>query len=256
MTYFAYVDESGDAGAAGSGTYVLACVLVKADEWPETFDSLIAYRRWLRSAFGVPVRAEIKANFLLRNGGPFRPLALSESARFAIYRQTMRLMPKLDLKVFAVLIRKRELAARDPSLDPRETCWEYALQRLERFMTRNATPLILVHDEGEHLIVRKLARKARRAGTAGSRLGTGRLTVPAKRLLDDPVPRDSKQSYFLQLADLAAFAAYRRMYPPPTRAVNIVRTGTWDEMGTARLAPANMYSGGPAGLVTFPPPAP
>lgn len=231
MTYFAYVDESGDAGAAGSGTYVLACILVKADRWPDTFDALISYRRWLRSAFGVPVRAEIKANHLLRNGGAFRPLALSESARFYIYRQTMRLVPKLDLQVFAVLIRKRELAAWNPSVDPRETCWEYTLQRLERFTARNAAPLLLVHDEGEHVIVRKLARKARRAGTAGSRFGTGRLTVPARRLLDDPVPRDSRQSYFLQLADLAAFAAYRRMYPPPLRPVNIVPTGTWDEMG-------------------------
>lgn len=252
MTYFAYIDESGDAGAAGSGTYVLACVLVHTDRWSQTFDALISYRRWLRTTFGVPVRAEIKANYLLHNGGPFRPLALSESARFHIYRQTMRLMPKLGLQVFAVLIRKGELATQRPLVDPRETCWEYTLQRLERFMTRNHAPLLLIHDEGEHLIVRKLARKARRAGTAGSRFGIGRLNVPAQQLLDDPVPRDSKQSYFLQLADLAAFAAYRRMYPPPPRLVNIVSSGTWDEMGAARLAPANYLSGGPMGLVAFP----
>jgi len=126
------------------------------------------------------------------------------------------------------------------------------LQRLERFMTRNDTEILLVHDEGENLIVRKLARKARRAGTAGSRFGTGRLSVPAKNLLDDPMPRDSRQSYFLQLADLVAFAAHRRIYPPPPRAVNIVPANMWDEIGSARLAPANYLSGGPSGLVTFP----
>lgn len=129
MTYFAYVDESGDAGAAGSRTYVLACILIRADRWPATFDSLIAYRRWLRNAFGVPVRAEIKANHLLRNGGAFRTIELSESARFAIYRQSLRLLPKLDASVFAVLIRKRELAVRNPGLDPRETCWESTCSR-------------------------------------------------------------------------------------------------------------------------------
>lgn len=62
----------------GSLTFSLGCVLVQASAWPEVFDSFIDFRRYLRTTFGVPVRAEIKANFLLRNGGPLRKLALSE----------------------------------------------------------------------------------------------------------------------------------------------------------------------------------
>lgn len=255
MTYFAYVDESGDLGSAGSKTYVLACILVRAEMWPETFDALIEYRRWLRLHFGIPVRAEIKANYLLRNAGPFRRLGLSEAARFAVYRQTIRIVPKLGMTVFAVLIRKAELQAKTPGADPREICWEYLLQRLERFMTRSKSPVLVIHDEGEAPMVRRLARKARRAGTAGSAFGTGRLSRPARMLLDDPVPRDSRQSYFLQLADLAAYAAYRRIYPPPPRPVQIVPMGTWDDLGAARLAPANYRSGGPSGLVAYPPAA-
>jgi hypothetical protein len=68
--------------------------MVEHGAWRNSFDRLISYWRHLRRPFGLPVRAEMKANFLLRNGGPFRKLALSESARFAIYRQTMRLHPK------------------------------------------------------------------------------------------------------------------------------------------------------------------
>lgn len=63
----AYVDESGDPGVAGSRTYVLACVLVDAADWPDAFDKLIRFRRWIRERFGLPVRAEVKANFLIRN---------------------------------------------------------------------------------------------------------------------------------------------------------------------------------------------
>ncbi|MGZ6644274.1 MAG: DUF3800 domain-containing protein [Solirubrobacteraceae bacterium] len=94
-----------------------------------------------------------------------------------------------------------------------DIAWEYLLQRLERSFRGTEVPV--VHDEGDELAVRKRARKARRAGTAGSAFGTGVLNVPFANLLDDPVPRNSTQSYFLQLADLNAYAAFRRKYPPP-----------------------------------------
>ena len=243
--YFAYIDESGDIGAGGSRTYVLACVLVDAEIWPDRFDRLIDFRRNLRDLFGLPVRAELKANYLLRNGGPFRNLALSESARFAIYRQTMRIHPKLGFRTFAIVINK----ASHPNRSADDIAWQYMLQRLERFATYEDEVVMVIHDEGNPDAVRKLARKSRRVGGAGSMTGTGFLSRPFGRLLDDPVSRSSAQSYFLQLADLAAYAAFRRHYPPPVHPVQIVPQSMWDELGTARHWQANMYSGGPLGIV-------
>lgn len=63
----AYVDESGDLGP--SHTYTLGCVLVDSESWPASFDALIAFRRFLRKEHGVPIRAELKANYILRNEG-------------------------------------------------------------------------------------------------------------------------------------------------------------------------------------------
>jgi len=250
--YFAYVDESGDTGMAGSRTYSLACMLVRATTWPNRFDRIIEYRRELRDQFGLPVRAELKANYLIRNGGPLRPLRLSENARYGIYRQTMRLHAKLGFRTFAVLVNKQN----HPNRTADDVAWEYALQRLERFSTQDqqgVTHLILiVHDEGNAPAVRTLARKSRRAGGAGSRFGTGYMRLPFNGLLDDPVPRDSRQSYFLQMADLAAYAAYRRYYPPPVLPVrSVVPQDMWDELGAARHYQANMYSSphGPPGIV-------
>lgn len=71
---------------------------------------------------------------------------------------------------------------------------------------------MLLHDEGDDANIRKLGRKARRAGTARSAFGTGMLSVPAYRLVDDPIPKRSDQSYFVQLADLSAYAAFRAYY--------------------------------------------
>jgi hypothetical protein len=250
--FLAYIDESGDKGAIASGgskTYVLACTLVRASQWSDAFDKVISFRRFLKARFDLPVRAEVKANHLLRNGGPFRELALSEQARRAIYQMHMRLQAKIGLSTFAVVLNKSKL---DPSIDPHERAWRFVLQRLERLATTNHDMILVIHDEGEPLAIRRFARYARRAGTAGSAYGTGGLRVPFKGLLDDPVSRDSRQSYFLQFADLAAFAAFRRHFPPPPGRYSIVPQMMWDHLGQARFADANKHAGGVPGIVFWP----
>jgi Protein of unknown function (DUF3800) len=251
--FLAYVDESGDPGKLGTECFALGCVLVEGGAWPSVFDEVIAFRRFVRSSYGVPVRAEIKASFLLRNGGPFRALRVGAEFRHRIYRQSMRLPAKLGLSVFAIVINKAELwTVKGPTADPKEYAWTYLLQRLERFSSKNRQAIIVVHDEGDERAVRALSRKARRAGGAGSHYGTGHLARPFGGLVDDPVPRDSAQSYFLQLADLSAYAAYRRIYPPSARTAIIVPSGMWDELGDARLRPVSNY--GPSiGIVSYPP---
>jgi hypothetical protein len=245
--HFAYVDES-----VGPTTFTLGCVMVEAARWPDVFDDLIDYRRFLRDRFRVPVRAEIKANHLLHNHGTFRALKLSEPARFAIYRGLMRLQAKLELKTFAVVIRKDVMLTAGIKIDPRTVAWEYLLQRLERFTTKDNTDLILFHDEGDGDFVRKVLRKARRIGGAGSFFGTGALKRPARRVLDDPVARQSHQSYFVQLADLTAYAAFRHLYQPPPRRAQIVPQAMWNELGAARFGKVNQVKGGPPGIVAWP----
>ena len=252
--YLAYVDESGDDGPRGSLTYVLACVMVESSAWPAAFDGLIGFRRWVRDRFSIPVRAEIKANYLQRNGGPLRRHPLSEVARFGVYRSHMRIQAKLGLTTFAVVIDKAEAFKKYPgSRVPSDIAWEYVLQRLERRSSNERTEVLVQHDEGDATTVRKRVRKARRAGSAGSYFGTGQLRRPFLRLLDDAVPRSSTHSYFIQLADLNAYAAFRRLNPGPARPVQIVPQGMWDELGDARFRPVRrFYRGGPVGIVLGP----
>jgi hypothetical protein len=250
--YLAYVDESGNVGAeGGSHTFTLGCVLVEAHRWHEVFDGLISYRRFLNGAFGVPVRAELKANFLLRNGGPFRRLALSEMARHSIYRSAMRIQPKLGLKSFAIMIRKDALQKRRPGDDPRVRAWTFLYQRFETFTRKAETHVMVFHDEGDAAIIRQIARKHRRAGMAGS-VGGGSRKLPAYRVIDDPCPRRSHESYFVQLADLNAYAAFRRIYPPSTKSPLIVPSDTWDALGDAIMGEVNIVKGGPPGIVCWP----
>lgn len=251
--YFAYVDESGDRGTAGSRSYVLACVLVRASQWANCFDGLIAFRRFLRAKTKLPMRAEVKANYLVKNSGDIRPLNLSENGRRFIYRGFMDLQRKQGLQTFAIVINKPPLFQRSLNADPMVFAWTYLIQRLENLTRRPQEQIIIFHDEGEPLAIRRVARQFRRYGTAGSLFGGGYRIPPFMGLVDDPVSRNSRHSYFLQLADLNAYAAFRRTYPPPGKTVQIVPTDTWDALGAARFAAANKRAGGPSpGIVLWP----
>lgn len=237
----AYVDESGDAGYNGSRSYTLGCVMIDATAWPDAFESIVQFRRFVRNRFGILVRAELKANFLLRGSGSLNGLGLGERIRHDIYRQHLRLAPKLGLDVFAVVICKDKILKQ--TMNPRDLAWEYLIQRLERMSTKANEPVMILHDEGDSSRIRTLVRKARKINMPGSAFGSGRLSNPARLIIDDPVPRDSKQSYFIQLADLSAFAAYRRLYPPP-RNPSVCPSTMWDELGDARYAAANEIATG------------
>jgi hypothetical protein len=231
----AYVDESGNTGdlsAGGSLTYTLGCVLIDADHWPTAFDEFLIFRRRLRDTFRVPMRAELKANFLIRNTGDIRNINLAPGQRYLIYRAHMRVLEDLPARAFAVVFDKR----RHPGWAPRavfDTSWETLLQRLAITSRKENVTFVVSHDEGENDAVRRWVRRSRRYLTAGSAFGPGRLLNPAPLLVDDPIPRKSHQSFFVQMADLVAYAAFRAVVPPGPRISKICPDSMWDEIGTA-----------------------
>ncbi|MER7073232.1 DUF3800 domain-containing protein [Terrabacter sp. NPDC000476] len=238
----AYIDESGDSGQTnGSNTYTLGCVLVRDTAWPDVFDNFLQFRRFVRARFGILLRDEIKANYLLRGGGDLKRFGFGEGIRHDIYRMHMRLAPKLGLQVFAVVIDKTKIQV---WRNPRDIAWGFLLQRLERMSTKSGEPIMVIHDEGDSHAIRGLARKARRANTPGSAFGVGHLSLPARLILDDPVPRNSSQSFFIQLADLSAYAAFRTVFPPNPKRATVCPPTMWGELGDARFADANKLATG------------
>jgi hypothetical protein len=230
----AYVDESGNTGsvsAGGSLTYTLGCVLIDADLWPTAFDELLAYRRRIRETYGLPMRAELKANYLLRNSGPLRSLALGPGARHMIYRSHLRILEHLPARAFAIVVDKRtDLLTPAGYFD---LAWEGLLQRLERTGTKERSTFMLVHDEGENDAVRRWVRRARRYLTAGSAYGSGSIRMAAAMLVDDPVARRSDHSYLIQAADLVAYAAFRSVVAPGSAIARVCPATMWNEIGSA-----------------------
>lgn len=234
----AYVDESGDTGfgsARSSATFTLGCVLVRAHEWGDVFEDLLAFRKRLRDKFFVPVRAEIKASHLIRGAGPLKSLQLSPTERGLIYRAHFRHMAR-DGRIWAfAVVGHKEGEASGPQL--LESVWQRVLQRLERTSRAwSNSRVMIVHDEGENPHVRRIARRARRRLSAGSQFGTGSMDVPFTQLIDDPFPKASHESFFLQLADLVAYGAWRRLYAPSARVAQVVPQSTWSSLGPAVLS--------------------
>lgn len=246
----AYTDESGDAGSkpGSSLTYTVGCVLVSASDWPEAFNGLLAFRRSLREQFRIPMRTELKSTYLVGGGGPLRSLNLTPAQRQRIFRDHLALIGALRMRAFAVVVDKRSPTLRTP---PDQLAWETIMERLERTTKDDQSPFALIHDNGNNDLVRKVARKARRRITAGSLYGAGQITLAAQRFIDDPVPRDSSQSYMIQLADLVAYAGFRTVIAPGRNIRLVAPADLWDEIGNAIHAEVNKYSrnGGKPGVV-------
>jgi hypothetical protein len=233
----AYVDGSGNTGhpnLRGSLMYSLGCVLVEAQDWSASFEAALALRRRLRDSYGLPIRTEIKAQYLIRGNGPLRKLQLPPRVRGLIYRAHMDALESMSVRAFAVAVDKRRLSE-DACPGCFDTAWEGLLQRLERSTRDNNQPFMVIHDEGEDDAVRRWVRRSRRLLTAGSAFGQGSMgnRPVASRLVDDPVPRCSERSYFIQLADLVAYAAFRYEIPPSDPVSVICPKEMWSAIGGA-----------------------
>lgn len=236
-----YVDETGDPSGppsrGGSPEYALGVVVVDSKKWQATFDGLIQLRRRLRASFGIPATAEVKASDLIRNEGWFKGARLSASQKKYVYRQHLRALEDLEAQAFAVWVDKRSLEASGRLSATRTMVWEMLFQRLQR--TFATEPLIIVHDEGEELTIRKLARKARRYLSAGSAFGRGSRRGDLANLMDDTVARRSHESLLVQCADLVAYAAAKAMIPGGSRASRVCPPGTWEILGDACIEAVN-----------------
>jgi hypothetical protein len=113
---------------------------------------------------------------------------------------------------------------------------------------KKSEKIMLLPDEGHGPMVRQVMRKARRFQTIPGRYG-GKLDIRAKYLIEDPVEKNSAESYFTQLADWNAYAAHRSKYVDPiTRTPNDL----WDRLGNIRHPDVNSVAGGPIGIVVWP----
>lgn len=106
---------------------------------------------------------------------------------------------------------------------------------------------ILLPDEGHGDFIRKKIRLMRRFSQVPSAFGGPTLARNAENIVEDSSDRRSTESFFIQFADLNAYAAFRKVFPGAAFGPDV-----WDALGECRVMEVNSLRGGPPGIVVWP----
>ena len=216
--YMMYVDESGDPGMTGSPTryFALSALVVHELRWRDALDHLAAFRSRMRTSFGLKLREEIHAAQFINKPGDLARIARTD--RLAILRHLTDEIAAFDgFSVINVLVDKTRY---ELDQDILTIAWRALIQRFENtaghrnfYGPSNADERGMIFPDGMPMAkITQLLRRMRRYNPVPSRFGPYR-DLPLRRVIEDPVYRDSRHSSFIQAADLTAFLLYQYQEP-------------------------------------------
>lgn len=208
--WFAYIDESKDNGKF----YIYTALIIKGDLWIDTFDKVKEFRRQLRAEHGIYISQELHAWKFAAGKGQIADHPILKPERADIFRKVLRFIA--ESKRFNVM----------SSCNVNE---HYAFERLMNRLNRTAQAkkqnVLLFFDQGEEAEMTRRIRRMRVHNPIPSRfgswLGTNKAmkSIPLSNCIEDPIFKDSKSSFFIQLADFCAYALLRMERPIESRTV-------------------------------------
>jgi hypothetical protein len=216
-----YVDESGDTGLINSPTryFALSGLVIHELRWNEYLNQLVSFRKRLKEKFGLKLREEIHARSLLEE--PKGLARIPKHERLAIIRMfTNELASMTDINLINVLNDKQ---GKPSNYDVFETSWTALLQRFDNTIRNHNFPGpsnsdergIILPDNTDSKKLTLLSRRLRRFNPVPNKLqyGPGYRNLQIHNIIEDPNFRDSRNSYFVQAADLSAFLLYQFIQP-------------------------------------------
>ena len=209
--YIAYYDEAGDDGypLRSSELFVLSAVYLQYLNWQPSFEAIRAFRRQLSTAFHLPVNLEMHTRRFILDKRPYRALAMSAEDRIRVVDLFCDLIGALDVRVINVVIVKPRI--KNPHYDVLDTALTYSIQRIENDLNPSVNPddkFMIITDSGRVGKMRSTSRRIQRINFIPSRFSPQAYRREITSLIEDPLPKDSHESYFIQLADLVSFVVY------------------------------------------------
>lgn len=209
-TFLAYVDESGDDGfpSYSSPIFVLSTIYLRATDWREVLDGLVEFRRRMKSAFGLPVKTEFHSRQFLLNKKPYRELQLDDATRIDVISHYCDVLAQLSIRVVNVGILKPRIAQN--GYDVLDWAVKMGVQRVENDLRSANAPdarFVIISDEGRVAKMARTTRRLQRFNPISSHFGAS-YRQELNRLIEDPLPKRSDRSFFIQSADLLAFITH------------------------------------------------
>lgn len=234
--HLAYFDESGDDGFPkySSPLFALSCCYLHYLNWKPTFEALLEFRRSLKADFGFPVKVEFHTRDFLLNKNPYRNLGFPDTTRVEIVSRFCRLVGALDLKIVNTVIVKPRITS--SSYDVLDWALTMAIQRVENDLNPVRNPssrFLMITDDGRVGKMRSTARRMQRMNFIPSKFGPSKYRREIATLIEDPLPKNSRDSYFIQVCDLTGFIVY--LY-----CLTTTGTGTFTKRLLAVVSPAQV----------------
>lgn len=190
--YLMYVDESGDPGLVNSPSryFVLSGLVVHESAWRPCLDALLAFRLRIRDYFELKLREEVHAAQFVRGSDALSRIAKHD--RLTILRHFADELGALPGANLINIVVDTFRNFRGPAV-------------------QDECGLIFADGDPQKKLT-QLLRRMRRHNPVPNQLG-GYRSLELRRVLEDPVYRDSKHSLLIQSADLCAFLLYQRLAP-------------------------------------------
>jgi Protein of unknown function (DUF3800) len=204
--YLVYLDDSRDEKIA-----VATALLIPADRWNDVFKVVRQWRRDLKRSDGIYVYKELHATEFVAGRGRIAPKVVSKHRRSQIFGEALDVVATLPgVALFNAIANN----------DEEDLAYERILNRINRTLQPDVwnSYAMLLWDEGKNAEHRKLTRRMRVTNPIPSKYGewpqgTFTKNIPLDRIIEDPLFKDSAQSYFIQLVDFCAYALLRREHP-------------------------------------------
>ncbi len=209
--YLAYYDEAGDDGYPkfSSPIFVLTSCYFHYLHWKNGYDALHQLRRLLKDDFGFPVKTEMHTKQFVMNKNPYAKLNLSDEKRLEVMDKFCDFIAQLNLRIVNTVIVKPRIRKQDyPVLD---TAFKYSIQRIENDLDPLRNPdnkFLIITDPGRVGKMRLTSRRIQRINFIPSKYGPASYRKEISALIEDPLPKDSKESYYIQLSDLVSYVVY------------------------------------------------
>lgn len=203
--HISYFDESGDDGypKTSSPLFVLSSIYTHHLNWKTNYELIRQFRRELAKSHGFLFDLELHTREFLTDKDPYRNLGYDPDVKKEILFLFCELFSKLNCRCVYVVIDKKAIGNRDYNV--LEKAFTYSIQRIENDLKQDGSRFMIITDEGRAGKMRKTARKVQRINFIPSQFSNQSYRKEIQHLIEDPLPKNSKESYFIQFADLVAY---------------------------------------------------
>ena len=204
-----YIDASGEQGKY----YVYTALAIHDGKWRPAFNKIKKFRQELKKDYGLRVDYELHAWKFLSGKGDLGPKLRTKESRYEVFQKTLEFMCTVDgFRLFNSVNVNEQYA------------FERMVNRIERTMKERKSRAMLICDEGEEQTFIRRIRKMNVFNHipsnrgAWSDDGTKTRNITLEHIIEDPIFKNSEESYFVQLADFCAYALLRMDRPIPDKA--------------------------------------